>query len=186
MQRPEALLESHRVGGCLPCFCRERGRHGCNQTMHGGCLLQKTWLIFDRMLHVYVESFLAKIQHHCKELTEFELSSFSIIYFPQSILAHPPRNSSLSACEKAFQWQESLNFYGTARFQGCGEAAAGPVAVACAHLGFWKRVLQMLDLGDEEMVLGSAITACEKWTKGVVPALEICGQDWRRLCLCII
>eukprot|EP00434_Breviolum_minutum_P041036 symbB.v1.2.036496.t2/scaffold5169.1/size30165/2 len=82
-------------------------------------------------------------------------------------------NSSLSACEKAFQWRESLNFYGTARFHGYGEAAAGPVAVACAHLGFWKRVLQMLDLGDEEMVLGSAITACEKWTKGVVPAARI-------------
>jgi len=88
----------------------------------------------------------------------------------------------LSACEKAFQWRESLNFYGTARFQGYGEAAAGPVAVACAHLGFWKRVLQMLDLGDEEMVLGSAITACEKWTKGVVPAARI----GKRQCLCIV
>lgn len=57
MQRPEALLESHWVGGRLPCFCRERVRHGCNQTMHGGCLLQKTLVVFDRTLHVYVESF---------------------------------------------------------------------------------------------------------------------------------
>ena len=71
------------------------------------------------------------------------------------------RNSSLSAGEKAFQWRHSLKLY-ELNSQCGGEAAAGPVAAACAHLGLWKQVLQ---LGDEEMVLGAAITACEKWQK---------------------
>lgn len=68
----------------------------------------------------------------------------------------------MSAGEKAFQWRQSLQLWNQADLQG-EFCAPGPVAAACAQLGLWQQVLQLPLRNDEEMVIGAAIVACEKW-----------------------
>ena len=61
--------------------------------------------------------------------------SFSMSVFYDWFL-HPPRNSSLSACEKAFQWRESLNFLWYSTIPGLWRGSSRTCGRCMRPLGF--------------------------------------------------